>query len=148
MFSYERYHSHVSNAFTGLMPDAKERAGDFSELCNTFDSNGFCTSGRQIYDPLSPVVNGVRTEYFPYNNIAGPNNAGITRGLNPAGVALMSYYPTVGSNFSTVQNYISTDTSFPNNYPSMIGRLDQSFGQKNKMNIILFRSTSDAEHAA
>lgn len=141
MFSYERYHSHVSNAFTGLMPDDKERAGDFSELCSTFDSNGFCTSGRQIYDPLSPIVNGARTVYFPYNNIAGPNSAGITRGLNPAGQALISYYPSVGSNFSTVQNYISTDTSFPNNYPSMIGRLDQSFGQKNKMSVILFRST-------
>lgn len=141
MFSYERYHSHVSNAFTGLMPDDKERAGDFSELCSSFNSAGLCTSGRQIYDPLSPVVNGARTEYFPFNNIAGPNNVGITRGLNPAGQALISYYPKVGNNFNTVQNYISTDTSFPNNYPSMVGRLDQSFGQKNKMNIILFRSS-------
>lgn len=141
MFSYERYHSHVSNAYTGLMPDDKERAGDFSELCSSFNSAGLCTSGRQIYDPLSPIVNGARTEYFPNNNIAGPNSAGITRGLNSAGKALIAYYPSVGSNFSTVQNYISTDTSFPNNYPSMIGRVDQSFGQKNKMSVILFRSS-------
>jgi hypothetical protein len=145
LFSYERYHSHVSNAFTGLMPDDKERAGDFSELCSTFNSAGLCTSGRQIYDPLSPIVtvNGVptRTAYFPYNNIAGPNSAGVTDGLNPTGQALMSYFPSVGSNFSTVQNYISTDTSFPNNFPSMIGRLDQAIGSKNKLSAILFRST-------
>jgi len=145
LFSYERYHSHVSNAFTGLMPDDKERAGDFSELCSAFNSAGFCTSGRQIYDPLSPIVtvNGVptRTVYFPNNNIAGPNSAGVTRGLNPTGQALISYYPSIGSNFSTVQNYISTDTAFPNNYPSMIGRLDQAIGSKNKLSVILFRSS-------
>jgi hypothetical protein len=141
MISYERYHSHVSNPFTGLMPDNREVAGDFSELCATFNSAGLCTSGRQIYDPLSPVVAGSRTVYFPNNNIAGPNSVGVTEGLNPAGKALISYFPSVGSNFSTVQNYISTDTSYPNNYPSLIGRLDQAFGQKNKMSIILFRSS-------
>lgn len=141
MLSYERYHSHVANQYTGLMPDDKERAGDFSELCSAFNSAGLCTSGRQIYDPLSPIVAGSRTVYFPFNNIAGPNSAGVTRGLNPAGQALINYYPSVGSNFSTSQNYISTQTSFPNNYPSMIGRLDQSFGEKNKMSVILFRSS-------
>lgn len=83
--SYERYHSHASNPFTGLMPDDRERAGDFSELCAAFNSAGLCTSGRQIYDPLSPVVNGSRTVYFPNNNIAGPNSVGVTEGLNPAG---------------------------------------------------------------
>lgn len=145
LFSYERYHSHVSNAFTGLMPDDKEKAGDFSELCSAFNSAGLCTSGRQIYDPLSPIVSvgGVptRTVYFPNNNIAGPNSAGVTRGLNSAGQSLISYYPSVGSSFSTVQNYISTDTAFPNNYPSMIGRLDQAIGSKNKLSVILFRSS-------
>ncbi len=40
-----------------------------------------------------------------------------------------------------MQNYISTDTAFPNNYPSMIGRLDQAIGSKNKLNIILFRAS-------
>jgi hypothetical protein len=123
------------------MPDDRERAGDFSELCTTFNSAGLCTSGRQIYDPLSPVVNGSRTVYFPNNNIAGPNSAGVTEGLNAAGKDLISYFPSVGSNFSTVQNYISTDTSYPNNYPSLIGRLDHSFGQKNKISVILFRSS-------
>ena len=141
MISYERYHSHVSNPFTGLMPDDRERAGDFSELCSNFNAAGLCTSGRQIYDPLSPVVGGSRTVYFPNNNIAGPNSVGVTEGLNAAGKALISYYPSVGSNFSTVQNYISTDTSYPNNYPSMIGRIDQAFGQKNTMSVILFRSS-------
>jgi len=43
-------------------------------------------------------------------------------------------------NHNIAVNYISAQTSFPATYPSFIGRFDQAFGQKNKLNVIGFRS--------
>ena len=146
MLAFERYASHSSTPYTGLMPNANLLAGNFAELCSAFNSAGLCTSGRQIYDPLSPVVGGARTVYFPYNNIAGPNSAGVTEGLNPAGQALLSYLPcptggcSSAYNPSATYNFIATQTSFPNTYPSIIGRLDQAIGQNNKFSVILFHA--------
>jgi len=146
MLSFERYASHTASPYTGLMPNANLRAGNFAELCSSFNSAGFCTAGRQIYDPLSPVVGGARTVYFPFNNIAGPNSVGVTEGLNAAGQALISYLPCPSAgcssayNPSATYNFIATQTSFPNTYPSIIGRLDQAIGKNNKFSVILFHA--------
>ena len=57
------------NVFT-----AKERNGDFSEVCKSFDTTGTCTSGIQLYDPTHVDANGNRA-LVPYNNLAA---AGLT----------------------------------------------------------------------
>ena len=156
MIAYERYASHQSTQYTGLMPDTRIRSGDFGELCNdNFDATGKCIagSGRQLYDPNYAVASSTtpRTVFFPFNKIT-KNSLGVARALNPAGAALLSYMPCQnvysggcgapylvnGSvpNF----NYIGVPNSFPNTYPSIIGRLDQALGQKNKFSIILFHA--------
>jgi hypothetical protein len=156
MVAFERYASHIATPYTGFMPDTRFRNGDFGELCqDNFDATGQCVagSGRQLYDPNYPVASAStnRTVYYPFNKIT-TNSLGVTRALNPAGVALMSYLPCQnryanGCDAGFYQggviptfNYTGIQNSFPNTYPSLIGRLDQAIGQRNKLNIILFHT--------
>jgi hypothetical protein len=134
MVAFERYASHTAINYSTRVPTAAELAGDFSGLCTTFNANGLCTSGIQLYDPNSPVdSNGNRTLYFANNNIASR--------LTTTGKALASYFPAPSiSNVITGTNYISTQTSYPSTYPSFIVRIDHSIGQKDKLNGIFFRS--------
>ncbi len=136
MVAFERYAAHMAINFSTRVPTAAERAGDFSALCNVFNGAGLCTSGIQLYDPLSPVdSNGNRTVYFPNNNIASR--------INAAGAALINYLPlpnVPGAAITSNANYISTQTTYPSTYPSLIFRIDQAIGQKNKLNAIFFRS--------
>ena len=55
MVAFERYASHTAINYQARVPTAAERAGDFSALCNTFNTSGLCTSGIQLYQPNSPV---------------------------------------------------------------------------------------------
>lgn len=136
MVSFERYATHTSINYSSRVPTAEELKGDFSGLCSVFDGSGRCTNGIQLYDPLSPVdASGNRTGFFPYDNIASR--------MNGAGVAMAGYYPAPNVTNATAltnPNYISTQTSYPSTYPSFIARFDQSIGQRNKLNVIFFRS--------
>ena len=86
MVAFERYASHTAINYSSRVPTAAELTGDFSGLCSTFDSTGFCTSGIQLYDPNSPVdSNNNRTVFFPNNNIKSR--------ITAAGAALASIYP-------------------------------------------------------
>ena len=136
MVAFERYASHQAINYTSRVPTAAERNGDFSALCSAFNGSGLCTSGIQIYDPLSPVdASGNRTAYFAGNVIPS------TR-FNATGVALLQYYPQPNATIANSSlNYISNQTSYPSTYPSIIGRVDHSFdGGKNTLNAILFRA--------
>jgi hypothetical protein len=136
MFSFERYATHTPQNYTTRVPTAAELNGDFSGLCSAFDSNGLCTSGVQLYVPNSPVdANGNRTQFYANNNIASAMNA--------TGKAFATYLPAPnvpGATALTPTNYVSAQTTYPSIYPSFIGRFDHSFGEKNKINIIGFRS--------
>ncbi len=136
MFSFERYATHTALNYSGRVPTAAELAGDFSGLCSVFNSNGLCTSGVQLYVPNSPLdANGNRTQYYANNNIAAA--------LSATGKAFTSYIPSPnvpGATALTNPNYVATQTSYPSTYPSFIGRFDHAFGQKNKLNVIGFRS--------
>jgi len=136
MFAFERYATHTPQNYSSRVPTADELKGDFSGLCNAFNANGLCTDGVQLYDPLSPVdANGNRTAFFPNNNIASR--------LNSTGTAMATYLPAAnvsGATALTNPNYISTQTSYPSTYPSFLARFDQAIGQRNKLNVIGFRS--------
>ena len=136
LFSFERYATHTAINYSTRLPTPAELSGDFSGLCSSFDSTGLCTSGVQLYDPLSPVdANGNRTVFFANNNIASR--------INATGAAMAGYFPAVnvsGATALTNPNYIATQTSYPSTYPSFIGRFDQAIGQKNKLSVIGFRS--------
>jgi hypothetical protein len=131
MVAYERYASHQAVNYQSRVPTAADLKGDFSGLCNTFNSAGLCTSGIQLYDPLSPVdpITSNRSVYFPNNNIASR--------ITTTGAALASYYPAAnvaGAGPTTSPNYISTQTSYRSTYPSWDIRIDQQLGAKDKLN--------------
>jgi hypothetical protein len=131
MVAFERYASHTAQNYSAQVPTAAELGGDFSGLCNTFNANGFCTSGVQLYVPNSPVdANGNRTQYFPNNNIASA--------ISPVGAAYLTFLPKPNVAGST--NYIATQTSYPSTYPSFITRVDHAVTQKNKLNAIYFQA--------
>lgn len=136
MVSYERYASHQAINYQSRVPTAAEVGGDFSALCGSFNGSGFCTSGVQLYDPLSPLdAQGNRTAFFPNNNIASR--------INPVGAALASYLPlpNVPDAPATASfNYISSQTSYPFTLPAYIVRVDQAIGVENKLNAIFFKS--------
>ena len=70
--------------------NARERAGDFGQICSTYSSAGMCTDtkGIQLYNPKN-VVNGSRA-FIPFNNLAA---AGLT--IDPVAQKLFasSLYP-------------------------------------------------------
>ncbi len=137
MVAFERYAAHQAVNYSSRVPTQTERTGDFSDLCSTFDANGLCTSGVQLYDPQSPIdANGNRTAYFANNLI--PANS-----VTKTGQALLSYFPlpnVPGASATGGTNYVASQTSYASTYPSFIVRFDQTIGAKNKMNVILFRS--------
>jgi len=137
MVAFERYASHSAINYSSRVPTAAERTGDFSDLCNAFNSAGRCTSGVQIYDPLSPIdSSGNRTSYFAGNVIP-------TGRITSAGQSILSYYPlpnVPGASATGGSNYVATQTSYASTYPSFIARFDQALGSKNKLNVIVFRS--------
>lgn len=52
-FDYNGYRSENSAVAQLNLPSTAMRGGDFSALCTTFDSNGNCTSGTQLYNPFT-----------------------------------------------------------------------------------------------
>lgn len=135
MVAFERYASHTAINYSSRVPTAADLAGNFAGLCNTFNSSGFCTSGIQLYVPTSPLDSGGnRTQYFPNNNIASA--------ITTAGAALASYFPpsNVPGSGSFGTNYISTQTSYPSKYPSLILRIDHNFNANDTMNAIYFQA--------
>lgn len=130
MVAYERYASHQAQNYSSRVPTSAELTGDFSGLCSAFNGAGLCTSGIQLYDPLSPVdpVTGYRSVYFPNNNIASR--------ITATGTALASYYPAPnvpGATALTSPNYASTQTSYRSTYPSWDVRIDHQISVNDKI---------------
>ena len=137
MVAFERYASHQAVNYSSRVPTAAELKGDFSGLCSTFNGSGLCTSGIQLYDPLSPVdpVTGYRSVYFPNNNIASR--------ITTTGAALASYYPApnvAGATALTSPNYVSTQTSYRSTYPSWDVRIDHKLGANDTINAAYFQA--------
>jgi len=84
----ERFDTPSSTSFITVFT-AKERAGDFSEICSTFDSTGKCTNGIQLYNAKQVDAKGNRA-LVPYNNLAA---AGLTIDPVAANLFSKSYYP-------------------------------------------------------
>jgi hypothetical protein len=136
LVAFERYQSHAVQNYAVRLPTPAELTGDFSVLCQTFDSTGFCTNGTQLYQPNSPIdpVSHNRTQFFPYNNISSQ--------LNQTGLALAGYLPqaNVPGAASTAQNYSSKQNGYESKYPSFVVRIDQTLGEKDKLNAIYFQA--------
>jgi hypothetical protein len=86
--SYEGLRDSISGSFTGTMPTALERTGDFSK---TRDSNGNLIV---IYDPsttrLDPTAPAGTTRYI---RTAFPGNLIPSQPISPIATKILSYYP-------------------------------------------------------
>jgi len=135
MVAFERYANHTGGNYSSRLPTQAERSGDFSGLCSAFNSAGLCTSGIQIYDPLSPVdAAGNRTVYFPGNVIPSAR-------FNATGTALLQYFPLPNSTTQANGNNYLFSQSSASTYPSIIGRVDHSLrGGRDTVSAIMFRA--------
>jgi hypothetical protein len=88
-------------------------------------------AGVQLYDPTTADASGNRTPFL---------NNNLKSKINPAGAALLSYYPAPNSTLSPTVNYISNVTSSPNKYWSFVTRVDHSFSDRNKLNGTFFKA--------
>ncbi len=91
-------------------------AGNFSDIGTV--TNGVCTSGRCIYDPLSPPT--ARTPF--------PNNTIPANRINPIGYAILSYYPVANSTTTSygAPNFYGNDT-LGDRADEFVGKLDHQF---------------------
>lgn len=107
--AYEGFHQAQSNTFTGIVPTAAERIGDFSADAVT------------IYNPFD-VVNGARQQ-FPTRNII-PQEL-----LNPVGLAAAALYPLPNSSVQTAYNFVAA-RKVVSNFDKMDLRGDLVFSAK------------------
>jgi hypothetical protein len=140
MAAYEYIQLHATLPYQSLVPTTSggltgkgEIGGDFSSLCSTFNSSGVCTSGIQIYDPLSVASGNSNRTPFPYNAIPAQR-------ISAAGAALMSYYPAPNSTLGPTVNYISSNTSNPNRYYSFVTRVDHQFSEKQHLDATFYKA--------
>jgi Carboxypeptidase regulatory-like domain/TonB dependent receptor-like, beta-barrel len=126
-FAYEGLRQHSFSSFTGTVPTAPQKQGDFS---NTFDTNGAL---KLIYDPsttrLDPTAPAGTTRYirdtFPGNRIP-------TAQLNPVATNLLKYFPAPnqpGIGLSDTNNYFSPAPSTLDNN-RIDARIDHSFSTR------------------
>lgn len=120
--SYQGLRDSDAGSFTGTMPTALERAGDFSQ---TKDANGNLIV---VYDPsttrLDPSAPAGTTRYI---RTAFPGNVVPASEINPIGAKLLSYYPMPnqpGVGQSSTNNYFSNAPGTDNN-DAVDARLDQ-----------------------
>ncbi len=119
-FSYEGLRQNQFSSFTGTVPTAAERSGDFSHM---FDSAGVLTT---IYDPrttqLNPNAPAGVTEYIrtPFAGNVIPASE-----INPIATHILGYFPLPdqkGIGQSDVNNYFSPAPSLldDNRYDSRV----------------------------
>ena len=142
MVAYERVQAKlpITSVATvnGIAPTAAQRKGDFSGLCSNF-VNGICAAGagQQLYDPTQPTAaNGDRV---PFMNNQIPSSYF----TNSVGGDLMALFPQPNATptTSSPNNYIPTSGfTYDEKYFSIVGRIDHSFSNTNKLNASFFKA--------
>jgi hypothetical protein len=124
--TFEKNPYTVPASYTGTMPTAAERAGDFSALLAL-------GSRYQIYDPFTarPAPNN-RIQRDPY-----PDNIVPASQMDPAGRALANLYPMPNQPGTAdgVNNYYNGSSSAKalENYWVTLTRLDHAFSESHRM---------------
>jgi len=129
MFSMEWIRNASPLPFTGSVPTAAERTGDFSSLTTSSGAPVI------IYDPSSySVVNGQYIRQpFPGNMI--PKNQ-----INPIGQAIINEYPmpNLPGTAGGFNNWVVSPNSQQDKYHSIAGRVDHQINEKNRLTMIGF----------
>jgi hypothetical protein len=142
--SLEGFRLRTSEPFTATVPDAAERAGDFSELCKTGFTNGLCNdrgvdaTGKtvvidQIYDPCAGVVNmqgacpGSSATPAPFPNDIIPANR-----LNATSLKLLDLWPAPNNPNVTTNNF-TTAAPTGGDHNQVVTRLDHNFSNEQRI---------------
>src|SRR5215469_7372728 len=130
-YSGFRYSSETPTQLT--FPTPAQQQGDFSALCNSFDSKGNCTSGTQIYDPYSQTActaaNGgtLCRNPYPFNKIPSSEFSAVA-------LKMQSFLPA-GIGTALQNNYISPNRTGLTNW-STTGRIDYTFTRKDTLTLV------------
>ncbi|WP_263351114.1 carboxypeptidase regulatory-like domain-containing protein [Acidicapsa acidisoli] len=123
-FSWDGLRDTSAGSFTGTVPTALERTGDFSQ---TFDAKGNLIV---IYNPASTTPNAAGSNYtrtpFAGNKIPNPN---------PLGLAMLALYPMPnqhGQGQSNIDNFYSNAPSTDDNN-SYDTRIDHQFNDRHSI---------------
>src|SRR5208337_5444717 len=139
--STEGFRLRTSQPFTATVPDAQERAGNFSEICKSGFTAGICNdrgvdaSGKpvvieKIYDPCGGSVNaegacpGSAATPTPFLNNVIPANR-----INRTSAKLLDLWPGP-TNESAMTNNFTTAAPTGGDHNQEVTRLDHNFTNK------------------
>jgi hypothetical protein len=143
-FSAEGFRLRTSEPFTATVPDANERAGNFSELCKTGFTAGICNdrgvdaNGKpvvidQLFDPCAGVVNAEgacpqsTTAPKPFLNNIIPGGR-----LNPTSEKVLNLWPAP-NNPNTTTNNFTTAAPTGGDHNQVVSRIDQNLTNKQRL---------------
>src|SRR3989442_4907103 len=143
-FSWEGFRLRTGQPFTATVPDAKERIGDFSEICKSGFAGGICndrqtdTNGKfvvinQIYDPCAGSVNAVGA--CPGSTATPAPFAGniiLASRINPTSAKLLSLWPAP-TNASASTNNFTTVASTGGDQNEVVWRLDHNLKNRQRL---------------
>jgi Carboxypeptidase regulatory-like domain/TonB dependent receptor len=143
-FSGEGFRLRTQEPFTATVPDPKQRAGDFSEICKSGFTGGICNdravnaNGKQvvidqIYDPCGGIVNAkgacpastATPTPFP-NNVIPPNR------INSTSAKLLSLWPAP-SHPGALTNNFTTAAPTGGDHDQIVARLDHNITNKQRI---------------
>jgi hypothetical protein len=142
--SGEGFRLRTRQPFTATVPDAQERAGNFSEICKSGFTAGICNdrgvdaSGKpvvidQIYDPCGGIVNaqgtcpGSSATPTPFANNILPTNR-----INQTSVKLLNLWPSP-NNISAITNNFTTAAATGGNHNQVVARIDHNITNKQRL---------------
>ena len=142
--SAEGFRLRTRQPFTATVPDVKQRAGDFSEICKSGFTAGICNdrgrdaSGRQvvidqIYDPCGGVVSargtcpGSTATPTPFVNNVLPANR-----INATSTKLLDLWPRP-NNPSAIRNNFTTAAATGGDHNQVVARIDHNITSKQRL---------------
>jgi Carboxypeptidase regulatory-like domain len=145
-FSWEGFRLRTGQPFTATVPDAKDRIGDFSEICKSGFTGGICNDRQtdangksvvinQIYDPCAGSVNseggcpGSTATPTPFSGNIIPAGR-----INPTSAKLLNLWPAP-NNASASTNNFTTVGSTGGDQNQVVWRIDHNL--KNRQRLFL-----------
>jgi len=142
--SAEGFRLRTSQPFTATVPDAQERAGNFSEICKSGFTAGICNdrgvdaSGNpvvidQIYDPCGGIVNaqgacpGSTATPTPFPSNVIPENR-----INGTSAKLLDLWPAPNHPSVTTNNF-TTAAPTGGDHNQVVTRLDHNLTNKQRL---------------
>jgi hypothetical protein len=143
-FSWEGFRLRTGQPFTATVPDAKERTGDFSEICKSGFTGGICSDRQtdatgksvvinQIYDPCAGSVNvqgacpGSTATPTPFAGNIIPAGR-----INAASAKLLNLWPAPNNPIASTNNF-TTVASTGGDQNQIVWRIDHNIKTRQRL---------------